>query len=160
MKRKKKNFNIYFFAECSIVYFLFCYYFKNLVLGLETLDISLGNKAVSFVHLKNTGAAFSLFKDLNIFLAVFSLCISVFIIAYVIKNRRTLRSLDINACAFLLAGILSNMAERFIDGYVTDYIQLNFINFPVFNCADIFINVGVGLLILSILCTKARLKSE
>ena len=53
--------------------------------------------------------------------------------------------------SLLLSGIFNNMSERIIFGFVRDYIKLNFINFPVFNISDIFINIGVFGLIFMII---------
>ena len=106
--------------------------------------------------LKNTGAAFSILKNGNSFLAVFAVLVFALILYHVINNYKNLRLIDVHALAFLSAGILSNTAERIIDGFVTDYFKLTFINFPVFNVADIFINIGVILLIFSLLFLEKK----
>ena len=54
------------------------------------------------------------------------------------------------------SGIMSNCHERIVLGYVRDYIQLNFVNFPVFNVADIFITLGVIALVGILLFYKER----
>ena len=54
----------------------------------------------------------------------------------------------------LSAGIGGNLHERIALGFVRDYIQLNFVNFPVFNISDIFINLGVIAIIVIILLKK------
>ena len=54
----------------------------------------------------------------------------------------------------LLAGISCNMAERISFGYVRDFFKLNFIDFPVFNISDIFINIGVIAVIIIIIKNK------
>ena len=46
------------------------------------------------------------------------------------------------------------MLERLVDGHVTDYLKLNFIDFPIFNFADVFINIGVILILISLLFKK------
>ena len=51
---------------------------------------------------------------------------------------------------------MANCHERIVFGYVRDYIHLNFINFPVFNMADIFITIGVIALIVILLFYKGR----
>ena len=51
---------------------------------------------------------------------------------------------------------MSNCHERIVLGYVRDYIQLNFVNFPVFNVADIFITLGVIALVGILLFYKGR----
>ena len=49
---------------------------------------------------------------------------------------------------------MANCHERIVLGYVRDYIHLNFMNFPVFNMADIFITIGVIALIGILLVYK------
>ena len=46
--------------------------------------------------------------------------------------------------------------ERIVLGYVRDYIHLNFMNFPIFNVADIFITIGVIALVAILLFYKGR----
>jgi signal peptidase II len=61
------------------------------------------------------------------------------------------RSFDIYAAAFalVLAGALGNLGDRVLRGYVVDFIRVP--HWPVFNLADIWITIGVGLLLLAYL---------
>ena len=68
-----------------------------------------------------------------------------------------LKSISLKTCFFialLSAGIAGNLHERIVYGFVRDYFQLNFVHFPIFNIADIFINVGVIALIILILIKR------
>ena len=58
--------------------------------------------------------------------------------------------------AIVASGIGGNLHERLAYGFVRDFIQLNFVNFPVFNISDIFINIGV-IAIIAIIIFKNRL---
>ena len=156
MLKKKLNFNLFFYIEYTLVYFLVAFLLKNLFLHYQQLGLVIQNNYFEIMFLKNTGAAFSIFKGGNSFLAAFSIAILALILFYVINNFKELKITNIHAFAFLSAGILSNTIERFVDGYVTDYFKLTFINFPVFNLADIFINIGVILLIFSLLFFDKR----
>ena len=60
----------------------------------------------------------------------------------------------------LIGASLGNLYDRFAQGHVTDFICLTFINFPVFNVADVLIDVGFGFLIISILRNHARQDRE
>jgi signal peptidase II len=51
---------------------------------------------------------------------------------------------------------MSNCHERIVLGYVRDYIHLIFVNFPIFNIADIFITIGVISLVAILLFYKGR----
>lgn len=156
MLKKNLNFNLFFYLEYSVVYFLIAFTLKNLFLHYQNLGIFIQNNFFEIMILKNTGAAFSILKNGNSFLAIFAVLVFVLILYHVINNYKNLRLIDVHALAFLSAGILSNTAERIIDGFVTDYFKLTFINFPVFNVADIFINIGVILLIFSLLFLEKK----
>ena len=51
----------------------------------------------------------------------------------------------------LIAGILCNTYERIVFGYVRDFFKLNFVNFPVFNISDVFINISVFAIVIIII---------
>jgi signal peptidase II len=59
------------------------------------------------------------------------------------------RAFDVYALGFVfaLAGALGNLLDRVVHGYVVDFIRVP--HWPVFNLADIWITVGVGLLVLA-----------
>lgn len=50
---------------------------------------------------------------------------------------------------FILAGALGNGIDRFLFGYVVDFLDFRLIKFPVFNVADVSINLGIIFLLLS-----------
>src|SRR5437762_9373440 len=50
---------------------------------------------------------------------------------------------------FLLGGALGNLFDRLTQGQVTDFLDFAFITFPVFNVADVCIDIGLGLILLS-----------
>jgi signal peptidase II len=51
------------------------------------------------------------------------------------------------AVSFFLAGSLGNLIDRLVLGGVRDFINIGIFNFPIFNLADIFLNVGIVLLL-------------
>jgi len=102
---------------------------------------------------KNYGAAFNILSGNRIFLSSISIIFSIFLI-YLILRKNTLNSIDLLSYCFILGGTIGNGLDRIIRGFVIDFINLNFINFPVFNIADISINVGFIFLFYSILKNK------
>jgi len=54
------------------------------------------------------------------------------------------------AIGFLLGGAIGNLIDRFNYGKVTDFLDFAFINFPIFNVADICIDIGIGLLYIAL----------
>ena len=58
----------------------------------------------------------------------------------------------------LSSGIICNLIERIVDGFVTDYIRLTFIAFPIFNLSDVYISIGAFVLICNILFNNEQSK--
>ena len=110
----------------------------------------------SLNYIKNTGAAFSILQDARELLIILSMIALVLLALHVIKNIKTISLKAIFFISVLSAGIAGNLHERIVYGYVRDFFQLNFINFPVFNISDIFINIGVIALIILILIKKTK----
>ena len=64
----------------------------------------------------------------------------------------------ITAVLVLLAGAAGNFIDRLAFGYVTDMFQTTFMDFPVFNVADIGVVVGGFFLVLAVLTAKEEKK--
>jgi len=90
---------------------------------------------------KNYGAAFNIFSGNRIFLSSISIIFSILLI-YLILRKNTLYLSDLLSYTFILGGTIGNGLDRILRGFVIDFINLNIINFPVFNIADISINIG------------------
>ena len=94
---------------------------------------------------KNTGAAFSLLENQTIFFILIGVLVIFYIFNYLIKDKMSY--------IFLTGGIIGNLIDRIIYGYVVDYLRFIIFgyNFPIFNLADICITIGVILLIINML---------
>lgn len=102
---------------------------------------------LSFDLAENAGAAFSIAKGASwLFIAV-TLLVLLFVIVYIYKNPQLSVGLIISA-ALLSSGGLGNLIDRILKSTVTDFIKLDFISFPIFNVADIFVFLGVLTLFL------------
>ena len=102
---------------------------------------------------KNYGAAFNILSNNRLFLSLISIISSIIIILVLLKNKR-INIIDSYGLSFILGGSIGNGIDRVIYGYVIDFINLNFINFPVFNIADISINIGFLLILYNLLKKK------
>ena len=102
---------------------------------------------------KNYGAAFNIFSGNRIFLSCVSIIFSI-LLTYLIFRKITLNSVDLFSYSFILGGTIGNGIDRVYRGFVIDFINLNIINFPVFNIADISINIGFIFLFYSIFKDK------
>jgi len=98
---------------------------------------------------KNYGAAFNIFSGNRIFLSCISIIFSI-LLTYLILRKNTINKYDLYSYSFILGGTIGNGMDRILRGFVIDFINLNIINFPVFNIADISINIGFIFLLFSI----------
>ena len=102
---------------------------------------------------KNYGAAFNIFSGNRIFLSLISIIFSILLI-YIIFRKNTTNSIDLYSYSFILGGTIGNGIDRLLKGFVIDFINLNIVNFPVFNIADISINIGFVFLFYRIIKHK------
>lgn len=148
----KKNRNFWLAAVLGLVLdritkFLVVYTFP-LTIPPATLPIIPG--VFHFTYVVNTGAAFSLFNQGVGWLRWLSLGVSVFLLLLAWFGPKLSRW-EQAGYGFILSGALGNGIDRFILGQVVDFLDLRIIQFPIFNLADVFINVGIGCLILAML---------
>lgn len=101
-----------------------------------------------FTYVINTGAAFSVFSGQVEILRWVSLIVSILLIIFIWYSPR-ISLLEQLGYGFILAGAVGNGIDRFLFGYVVDFLDFRLINFPVFNIADVSINIGVILLLIA-----------
>ena len=109
------------------------------------------NPVFDITFIQNQGAAFNIFEGYRVFLITFSMLATIGIIFYTIKHIKAISTIGLFFVSLLISGIFNNMLERIMFGYVRDFIKLNFIDFPVFNLSDIFINISVIAIVVIIL---------
>ena len=105
-----------------------------------------------FTYVRNTGAAFSMFNEPDerwIFMSISTVAIIALSI-YLWKKRNDSKLLGV-ALSFIIGGGIGNMIDRCLLGYVIDMLDFRIINFAIFNVADTFVCVGVGLFALYII---------
>lgn len=128
----------------------------QLVKYFVAAGMSVGDTAFSVLNLfdityvQNQGAAFSILSGKLSILSLISVIFCVGVIVYWIKKKPTHPLLG-TALTMMFAGAFGNAIDRIFRGFVVDYIQTTFINFPVFNIADIGITVGAALLVLYVI---------
>lgn len=105
----------------------------------------------SLSYVQNTGAAFSSFQGMRWLFALIFLVFTAGIIWEFSKKRLPFTTFDRWCIATVFAGGLGNMIDRVRLGYVVDMINLEFMNFPVFNVADCAICVGCFALMVHLL---------
>ena len=138
-----------YFLSLSIFVVLIDQFTKYLMLYNKKLFINKDFLLFKLDLVKNYGAAFNIFSGSRIFLSLITIFFSILLI-YLIFSKNTLNKLDLLSYSFILGGTIGNGIDRIFKGFVIDFINLNIINFPVFNIADISINIGFIFLLYNI----------
>lgn len=107
----------------------------------------------SFNFVQNDGAAFNILSGNRLILSSISL-ISSIVLIYIIFIKDNIKIKTKLSLSFILAGSIGNGIDRFFRGFVIDFIDLNFIDFPIFNIADISINIGFIILLINYIKLK------
>ncbi|MDO8848523.1 MAG: signal peptidase II [Coriobacteriia bacterium] len=106
-------------------------------------------------HVHNTGAAFGMFRGQQWFLIGVAIAVLA-AIGWTAVRVRLESPLARTALAMIAAGTLGNLVDRAVSGGVTDFLDLGW--FPVFNVADISLDVGVALLVWWLLFSSEHAK--
>jgi len=138
-----------YFLSLSIFIVLIDQFTKYLMFYNKKLFINKDFLLFKLDFVKNYGAAFNIFSGSRIFLSLISILFSILII-YLIFRKNTLNLFDLYSYSFILGGTIGNGIDRIYKGFVVDFINLNIIDFPVFNIADISINIGFIFLLYNI----------
>lgn len=111
---------------------------------------------VSVRAVTNTGMAFSLFSGSGMLLTVVTLLMVAGLTAWLVIHPQDHTKLMRTGLWMVVGGGLGNLYDRLVYGHVIDFIELEFIRFAIFNVADIFICVGVGLAILGMFLDEMK----
>ena len=110
---------------------------KKLAVG-EAVDVIKG--VFQFLHVENTGASWGMFKGGAVVFIILAFVVNIAIIVFISKIPGKTKFIRLNiALSLIVAGATGNLIDRLQKGSVTDFLYAQFIDFPVFNVADIFI---------------------
>ena len=96
---------------------------------------------LQFTYVQNTGAAFSMLEGHTWVLTLVSAIVSAAIVVLLVKRVFSGR-FGMVTLTMVLGGAVGNLIDRVAFGFVTDMFQTLFMNFAVFNVADICVVVG------------------
>ena len=114
---------------------------------------------LGFRFCANTGAAFSIGEGHGLLFVVLAVVVVGSIIWYLAKTPQVSR-VEVVGLSLVMGGAVGNAIDRVLHGYVTDFIATLFINFPVFNIADIGITVGVALAFVGFMFLSPAVKVD
>lgn len=143
------------------------YFIGAFILIIDQLTKMFIDKSMNIINgffyinpVNNYGAAWSVFNDKTIFLIVSSIVILIILLRYQSYFKMNIR----NKIAFglLYGGLLGNLLDRIIFGYVRDFLDFIILgyNYPVFNLADTSLVIGMILLIIAILKGEDKVETS
>lgn len=156
----------------ALIMFGFDQWTKQMVIDAMPIMVDVANKTFSshesykflswlwFTHVVNFGAAFSTFYGKKYLLMTFAAVIATGLIIYERRSNHERTKVLSFSMGFLLAGAFGNLFDRVRLGYVTDF--LDFRNgagqnvWPIFNIADVSINIGIVLLVIYYLFQEGK----
>lgn len=108
---------------------------KNISLGEHIFN----NGIFSITKIYNDGVSFGLLANKTFLIIIITIIALVLLVRLKEEANNALYNV---AIILILSGAISNLMDRIIYQHVVDYIELNFINFAIFNVADILITFG------------------
>ena len=123
-------------------------------------NINILPQVLSFSYTQNTGVAFGLISNNIIFVIIFNIVILGIIIKFLKENNESIDYTVLVSLILILSGGIGNLIDRILKGYVVDFIKFDFINFPIFNVADISITLGIFILVIIIVKQMIQNKNE
>ncbi len=96
---------------------------------------------LDLTYVQNTGAAFSMLRDHTWVLTIVSAVVAAFI-AVILVKKLIRHPFGVTTLSVVLAGAVGNLIDRVCFGFVTDMFQTTFMNFAVFNVADVCVVLG------------------
>ncbi len=152
----KKLSKIIYLIVCFVFFLISDLYLSELLVKNIARGFAFSSKVIALTYVQNSGAAFNILNNSREFLIILSVVALVLIFGYIIRHAKSISMKSIFFSSLLAAGIAGNLHERIVFGFVRDFFELKFVDFPVFNISDIFINIGVIALIILILIRKAK----
>ena len=146
MRDEFKNILVFSFTFVVLDQIIKIFISSKMVLGQSFLLLK-NLLSVTLVH--NTGAAFNILSEGRYVLIAIGIA-AILILVLFIQAQDLITDTDIFIYSLLFGGIIGNLIDRIVHGYVIDYINFNIGNFyfPVFNIADICIVLSVVIILL------------
>ena len=113
-------------------------------------SVTLIEGLLSLSYVENRGAAFGVMQNARWFFIIFTLAVIVAAVIYTLVTKQKNKAFLISV-VLICSGGAGNLIDRIFSGYVVDMIEVTFINYPVFNFADICVVCGAVLLCIYVL---------
>ena len=135
-----KKFRKYIVLAICLIVVISLDMFTKIIFEGKKFSIIKGFIGILSCH--NTGAAFSIFSGKQTFLIILTsiLLVVLCVIYYFVKPKNILLEISLS---FIISGAIGNLIDRILFGYVRDFIDLEFMQFAIFNIADCALTLGM-----------------
>ena len=110
---------------------------------------------LQFRYVENTGAAFSILSEKTWLLSLITGVMIIGALLYLFITRPKSKLLT-TSIILVVSGGLGNLIDRIFRGYVVDFIEYLFMEYAVYNFADILVTIGAVLLVIAIFLDKGE----
>jgi signal peptidase II len=132
------------------------YVVNNIARGHTVDGLSIGGfELINFTHIHNAGAAFGILQGRQTFLITVTSLFLAFAVA-VLYSGKFKSKFMLTAIMLIIAGGVGNLIDRAMQGYVVDFIELGFMEFAIFNFADMCAVVGAFMLFIAVVAEEIR----
>ncbi len=122
-------------------------YVSKFLQGIDGLNYTLIDGFLDLTYSENTGAGFGIFKDNTTALIVVTAIVMAGILVYLIMAQKQNEFLRVSLI-FVLGGGIGNLVDRIALQHVRDFFEFTFMDFAIFNVADVFVVIGAFMLII------------
>lgn len=152
---------------------IFCWITSAIIVGVDqwvkwkiTNNLALSQTkslipgVLSLNHIQNTGSAWSILEGEILFFILVTIIAIIIIVTLMIKNRHHYNRWFMYGLSLILAGAIGNFIDRIRLGYIVDMFQTDFMNFPIFNIADMSLTIGVFCILVYIILDEKDQKRK
>tara|TARA_Y100000590_G_scaffold463368_1_gene629959 strand:+ start:1026 stop:1502 length:477 start_codon:yes stop_codon:yes gene_type:complete len=154
-----KFFSIKQFLFILILFFLDFFSKKIIFNNIRLNEFITIMPFLDFAHIHNYGISFGLFSGTisPLLITVLGLLITSIVIYFMIKTTSVVEKWGLT---LIISGAISNIFDRALNDYVLDFIYIHFGDFywPAFNFADIYISIGIVLILVQFFLRGKKIK--
>lgn len=115
-------------------------------------------RIISFTYIRNKGIAWGMFENARLLFIILTIAI-IAVLCIVLAKKKVTHPTGKAAVYLVLSGALGNLIDRiFYPDGVVDFICTEFMDFPIFNIADMAVCIGAALLIVYVIFFDAEKK--
>ena len=154
MRVMKLRYGVCLFGAAAIIFLdqIFKHWITANIKDTGGIDLPV---PLRLIYVENRGAAFGILQNMRWMFVILGVA-AVIAICFVVVKERVSSPLALAGASLIIAGASGNLIDRALNGYVVDMFELTFINFAIFNIADVALTFGGIIICLYMLLQKPK----